>query len=131
MKVSELKKATEGPLEQLAARVFAARNITHRAHWAAKGAGSYAEHIALGEFYDGVIDAIDSIIEVDQGMYGLIADFTVEDSKPTDMAKYLRDEGAWIEANRANFSKCSAVLNLIDGLSAIYLRTSYKLTNLK
>jgi hypothetical protein len=111
--------------------VFSARNAAHRAHLAAKGAGSFAQHMALGEFYDGIVDAIDSIVEVDQGMYGLIGDFTVEDVKPTDFAKFVRDEAIWIEMNRDKFSKCNATLALIDDLTAIYLRTAYKLTNLK
>jgi hypothetical protein len=119
------------PIEQLVARVFSARNAAHRAHLAAKGAGSFAQHIALGEFYDGIVDAIDSIVEVDQGMYGLIGDFTVEDVKPTDFAKFVRDEAIWIEVNRKKFSDCNATLALIDDLVAVYLRAAYKLTNLK
>lgn len=118
------------PIEQLAARVFSARNAAHSGHLAAKGAGSFAKHMALGEFYEEVIGAIDSIIETDQGMYGLIGDFTVEDVKPTDFANFIRSEAMWIETNRATFSKCAATLALIDDLTAIYLRTAYKLTNL-
>lgn len=128
---TEIQQANPYPIEELAARVFAARNAAHRAHWAAKAEGSFAKHMALGEFYDGIVDAIDSIIEVDQGMYGLIGDFTVEDVKPTDFAKYIRGEAMWIEMNRDKFSKCMAALALIDDLTAIYLRTAYKLTNLK
>lgn len=118
------------PIEQLIARVFSARNASHRAHLAEKGAGSFARHMALGEFYDEIIEKIDEIIEVDQGMYGLIGDFTVEDVKPTDFAKFIREEAIWIELNRDKFSKCNATLALIDDLTAIYLRTAYKLTNL-
>ena len=128
---TEIEQENPHPINQLAARVFAARNASHRAHWAAKGTGAYAEYVALGEFYDGVVDAIDEVIEVDQGLYGLIGDFTVEDMKPTDMASYIRAEAKWIELNRDKFSECAATLALIDDLTAIYLRTAYKLTNLK
>ena len=119
------------PIEQLAARSFAIRNATQREHWASKGIGSDAKHRALGKFYEAIIDAIDAVIEVDQGMYGLIGDFSVEDVKPTDFAKFIRDEAIWIELNRDKFSKCNATLALIDDLTAIYLRTAYKLTNLR
>ena len=118
------------PIEQLIARVFSARNAAHREHLKVKGAGSFAKHMALGEFYDEIIEAIDSIIEVDQGMYGLIGDFSIEDVNPTDFAKFVREEAIWIEFNRDKFSKCNATLALIDDLTAIYLRTAYKLTNL-
>ena len=118
------------PIEQLIARVFSARNAAHREHLKVKGAGSFAQHMALGDFYNEIVSAIDSIIETDQGMYGLIGDFSIEDVKPTNFAKFVRDEAIWIETNRDKFSKCAATLALIDDLTAIYLKTAYKLTNL-
>lgn len=39
-------------IEQLVSKVFAARNAAHLAHWST---GSYAQHVVLGDFYDGVI----------------------------------------------------------------------------
>jgi len=58
-------------IEQLIAKVFMARNNTHIAHWKTK---SYAEHVALGDFYDKVIDLVDSLVECYQGNFGLIGD---------------------------------------------------------
>jgi hypothetical protein len=125
---TEMAQENPHPINQLIARIFSARNSSHRAHLSSK---SFSEHMALGEFYDSIIEKIDEIIEVDQGMYGLIGDFTVEDVKPTDFAKFIREEAMWIEMNRDKFSKCAATLALIDDLTAIYLRAAYKLTNLK
>ena len=125
---TEMSQENPHPINLLIARVFSARNAAHRSHLLSK---SFSEHMALGEFYDDIIEKIDEIIEVDQGMYGLIGDFTVEDFKPTDFAKFVREEAIWIEVNRSKFSKCNATLALIDDLTAIYLRTAYKLTNLK
>jgi len=118
------------PIEQLIARVFSARNAAHREHLKVKGAGSFAAHMALGDFYDEIIGKIDEIIEVDQGMYGLIGEFSIEDVMPTDFSKFVREEAMWIEQNRDKFSKCNATLALIDDLTSIYLRAAYKLTNL-
>jgi len=115
------------PIEQLVARVFAARNAAHREHIKTK---SFAQHMALGSFYDAIIGKVDEIIETDQGMYGLIGDFSVEDVKPTDFAKFVREEAIWMETNREKFSKCAATLALVDELTAIYLQAAYKLTNL-
>lgn len=50
-------------IEELISRVFYARNVAHFEHWRAEGIGGYARHVALGEFYDGVIDAIDTLVE--------------------------------------------------------------------
>jgi hypothetical protein len=115
-------------LEELASRVFQARNITHREHLKTD---SYSKHIALGSFYDDVIESIDEIIEVHQGRHELIGDFTVQDKLPKNVTAYLIEEAAWIENNRNKFDTCPAVLNLIDSLAAIYLRAVYKLTNLQ
>jgi len=118
-------------IEQLVARVFQARNIAHRAHFATTGHGSHARHEALGEFYEAVIPAIDTTIEAHQGRYGLIETFGVNDRIVGDIVSYVRDEMLWIEENRDKFSQCQAALNRIDDLSAIYLRTCFKLENLQ
>lgn len=115
-------------IEQLVARVFQARNIAHRDHLKTT---SYAQHMALGSFYDDIIEAIDEIVEVYQGRYGVIAIPKIEDKAVGGIAEYIMNEAVWIENNRAKFATCNAVLNLIDGLAAIYLRTNYKLTRLK
>lgn len=51
-------------IEQLVSRVFSTRNAAHLRHWSTQ---SYAEHVALGDFYDGVIDALDALVEARQG----------------------------------------------------------------
>ena len=53
-------------IEELISKVFCTRNCAHLAHWKSD---SYAEHTALGEFYDSVIDIIDNFVEVYQGNY--------------------------------------------------------------
>ena len=116
------------PIEEIASRVFAIRNIAHRTHWKTT---SFATHEALGAFYDSIIDVIDEIVEADQGMHGLIGDFVVKDAKVDNIENFIRAEAQWIEENRANFSKCNAVLALVDDLVVIYLKTAYKLANLK
>lgn len=115
-------------IEELAARVFQARDVAHRAHWRTN---SYAQHIALGEFYDAVVDEIDAIVETYQGQFGLVADFRLFMAPVPDVAAYLQTEANWIAANRDKIARNSAELqNLIDGLVALYRRTLYKLTQL-
>ena len=116
-------------IEQLVARVFQARTVAHREHLKTV---SFSQHMALGAFYDEIIDAIDEIVEVYQGRYEIITMPKVEDKVVVGgIAEYILNEAIWIENNRAKFATCNAVLNLIDGLTAIYLRTNYKLTRLK
>lgn len=112
-------------IEELAARVFAARDAAHRAHWKT---GSFSAHMALGSFYEDVIKSIDEIVEVRQGEKGLIGPFSVSSEPVSNMTAYLTEEADWIAANRdAIADGSSAVANLIDGLLAVYRRTVYKL----
>jgi len=112
-------------ISELAARAFAARDVAHRQHWATK---SYAEHMALGVFYDAVITAVDALVENYQGLYGKIDTFQVETRPVKDIAAYLQDEADWIEANRDEIAQGSASIgNLVDGLTSIYTKTVYLL----
>ncbi|HLP99211.1 MAG TPA: hypothetical protein VK149_12290 [Sideroxyarcus sp.] len=128
-------------IEQLVPRVFAIRDMAHKAHWRT---GSDAQHRALGEFYDAVIPAIDAVVEMHQGMFGLIepddkaelpTDFVRSGPPgthyPTMIAQTFRDEADWIETNRELLSSgVGAIGNLLDGLTGIYLKAAYKLENL-
>jgi hypothetical protein len=119
-------------IEQLISRVFYARNLAHFAHWRAQNEGSYAKHIALGEFYDGVIDAIDPLVEAYQGAYDLIGTIPVPSDTPTDPLKCLEADAKWIEENHEGICKGNrAVANLIDTLTGVYLSAIYKLRNLR
>lgn len=115
-------------IEDLAARVFAARDAAHRAHWKT---GSYSAHEALGDFYGDVIGAIDEVVEVYQGEFGLIGEFSVSAGPVSSIANFLAAEADWIAAQRDGIANGSAaVANLIDGLVAVYRRTVYKLRQL-
>jgi hypothetical protein len=116
-------------IEQLISRVFYARNLAHYEHWRTK---SYAQHKALGKFYDGVIDALDALVEVYQGLNGLIGSIPSPTDTKGDSLKILKADAEWIEANHEEICGGNrAVANLIDNVTGIYLSTIYKLENLK
>jgi hypothetical protein len=115
-------------IESLAARVFADRDATHRAHWAT---ASYSAHMALGELYKALPYQMDEIVEVYQGAFSLIGPFAVECEPVDAIVPYLTDSVEWIEASRNAISRGNtAVQNLIDGLVGEYRRALYKLKNL-
>lgn len=115
-------------IEELVAKVFATRNTAHLEHWKTK---SYAEHVALGEFYDELPDLIDAIVEAYQGAFTLIKEVDVKPVVPKNMIKHLLEDVMWINKNREQISKgLSSIENLIDSLSDHYLSTIYKLKNL-
>lgn len=118
-------------IEELVSRVFADRNRAHIEHWAARGVGSYAKHVALGDFYDAVIDSVDSLVETYQGAFdliGVVSPSVVE----RDILSAIEDSAEWIEVNRDKICKRnSAVGNLVDALLENYYSAIYKLRNLQ
>lgn len=119
-------------IEELISRVFYARNVAHFEHWRAKGDGSFAKHMALGDFYDDVIEAIDKLVEVYQGAFSLIGNIPAPKVAERDVLKLLEADADWIEENHEAICKGNrAVANLIDGVTEVYLTTVYKLRNLK
>ena len=117
-------------IEQLIARVFAARNATHIAHWKTK---SFSEHMALGDFYDGVIDTVDKLVECYQGNFGLIGVVPQNGGVVMgDTLKALEQDVVWIANNREKIcGEVDALENIVDELTALYLKTIYKLKHLK
>jgi len=118
-------------IEELVARVFYARNVAHFEHWRAEGVGGYARHKALGGFYEDVISALDSLVEAYQGAFELVGPIPAPKTKAEDVDRILTEDAAWIEKNHEKICRGNrAVANLIDGVSAVYLTTTYKLRNL-
>lgn len=113
-------------LDKLITRVFKDRNAAHAEHWTTK---SFAKHEALGEFYESVIGAIDKYVEAHQGAFGQAS--KLPDQVP-DIAAHLREEMLWLIENRAKISKeVPSLENLLDELTAVYMKTLYKLENLR
>ena len=119
-------------IEQLVSRVFYARNLAQFAHWRATGTGSYAEHMALGTFYEDIINVLDATVEAYQGAFDLVGDVPAPEDSGRDVVKLLTKHVDWLEKNRDEISRgSSAVANLVDGVTGVYLAALYKLRNLK
>lgn len=118
------------PITELIAKTFHSRSASHIAHWRTK---NYARHVALNEFYDGVIEIVDDLVECYQGNFGIIDD-EIPELAPgygQDIVQRLNEELVWIEANRSGVSQgVTALENITDELIALYLKTLYKLENL-
>jgi hypothetical protein len=113
-------------LDKLITRVFKARNAAHAEHWTTN---SFAEHEALGEFYENVIAAVDKYVEAHQGTFGQMQ--KAPDQVP-NVTQMLRDELMWLTENRSKIAKnVPALENLLDEMAAIYMKTLYKLENLR
>lgn len=116
-------------IEELVERVFATRNAVHLAHWKTN---SYAQHQALGSFYDDLIDKIDSIVEMYQGAFDLIEKVQTRQVSANNILNHLNSEVEWIEENMTELSGgIKAIENVLQDLSGSYYTTIYKLTHLQ
>lgn len=114
-------------MEQLIAMLFLARDIAHREHLKTK---SYAKHMALGSFYEDIVERADSIAEAYQGRHGLMKDIPyLENSFDGDITEILEKYRDWVESKRykAVSEKETSLQNLIDEVVALFDSTLYKL----
>lgn len=116
---------------RLIAILFLSREIAHREHLKTT---SYAEHMALNAFYDGIVEIADSIAEAYQGKYGVIDTIPMLDAPaPGEIADVLEKQLALVERLRytAVDKQQTTIQNLIDEAVALYLSTLYKLRTFK
>ena len=115
-------------IEQLVAKVFAARDAAHLAHWST---GSYSEHVALAHFYAEVVEITDRVVECYQGAFEKLPKVELEHSKSTP-AELLAEQAVWLQQNLDTLSRDLAPLeNIVAELLELYLSTLYKLNNLR
>lgn len=113
--------------ETFIGHLFLARDVTHSAHLNTR---SYAKHVALNEFYDGVIDLADKFAEAYQGRHGLIGPIALQSATKTNsVLEFLEDSLKTLEDMR--YEVCdktdTTLQNIIDEIVGLYLSTLYKL----
>lgn len=112
-------------VEQLIARVFCTRDNAHLSHWKTP---SYAEHMALGDFYEDIIEKLDNFIECHQGNSDLIDKVQLSSKPCSDILKCLEEDCQWIEKNyKALSDSVTPLQNLLDELMGVYIKAIYKL----
>ena len=102
-------------------------------HFQATGEGSYAKHIALGDYYDEIVELADSLTEAIQGCYGEIVTgypsmFANVNTEPLEYLLSLKD---YVTNNRDQLPQESNIQNEIDGIATLIDSTIYKLKFLR
>lgn len=116
---------------EMVCNILHSRNQAHVFHLQTK---SYAEHIALNGYYDGVVGLFDGLVESYQGKYGIIKNFKTfkveqyrNNKKTISYFERLLDI---IEENRDSVDD-SYIQNQIDTVQELINSTLYKLRFLK
>ena len=110
------------------AQSMALRTATHLAHLSAK---TYAHHIALGDFYDDMLEAVDKYAEVYMGLETQIKGFPTVELPTGDPIGMLEDYLESIKEEVEEDHDSQALLNILAELEELTARTVYKLRFLK
>ena len=107
--------------------LFLARDVAHSVHLNTR---SFSKHMALGTFYDEIVDLADKFAEAYQGKHGLIGPISLMNARKTsNITEFLQDQVDEIE--KVRYEVCdkteTALQNIIDEIVAVYLSTIYKL----
>jgi len=114
-------------------KLFESREMAHVYHLSVKGdMGSFAAHVALGAYYEGILEFIDELIETYQGQYELIESFDMIntiDTKSKAPIDYFNELVMFVKTTR-NTSlspEDTHLQNIIDEVVGLIYRTLYKL----
>ena len=118
---------------QFVSTLLASRDQAHIFHLQTRRSpGSYAAHIALNAYYDGILDLFDGLVESYQGRYGIVFGYSLPSSFKEDdqFEKYFEALGKYVEQARTSIPQDSYIQNQVDEVVALIETTKYKLTNL-
>ena len=108
--------------------MFDVLNGVKKLHLIAKNK-SYAEHMALGAFYENFQDLLDTFIETYYGKFGVI-NFTINGSEPRNSIDFVRTKTVYFESCYELF-KDGFLVNQLDTILQECYHVLYKLENLK
>ncbi len=114
---------------QFIAQSMAVRTQAHLLHLSSP---SYAQHMALGDFYSALTDCIDKYAEVYMGLEGQIKSWpspaSVEKKDPVTL---LEDYLELVQVEASEDSDFQSLMNILAGIEELTASTLYKLRHLK
>lgn len=116
-------------VSNIVAICFLSRDVAHREHLRTS---SYAAHIALGDFYKGVVDLADELAEAIQGRKNVKLDIPYLAPDSDDIVSALQSHMDAIESVRQKeIGDDTPIQNIVDEIVGLYLSTLYKLRRFK
>jgi len=118
------------PLGKFLGTLMSSRTQAHIFHLQTQ---SYAAHKALNEYYDGIVDLIDSYAEMAQGRYGIIKGYQMSTQMLEDDStiKYFMGLQKFVDTVRTSLPQDGELNNTVDEISGLISETIYKLKFLK
>ena len=108
--------------------LFHSATVTHFMHLQTK---SFAQHMALGEYYDAIVELADKWAEAYQGCYDIITNYPKDFHLATEPVKYLTQIKDFVNDIRKDLPSESQLQNIVDEIADQIDSTLYKLRFLK
>lgn len=125
---SDLKKSSNKNYNSncglLLGELFRARTLAHINHL---DTTSFAEHKALNDFYDGILDLTDSLAETSFGLYGRSKIIVAGCSLIPNFSIYLKDLRNQVLEHREEIKETN-IQNILDEILSLIDHTIYLLT---
>ena len=87
--------------------------------------------MALGEYYDGIVELTDAYVEAYMGAYDKITKFPSVYHQPKEPLAYLQSLQTFVKEARTDLPQDEQLCNLIDAIADLIDSTTYKLRFLK
>lgn len=128
----EQEAKPESSVGSLFSKLFESREMAHIYHLQFNGQqGSHAAHVALNDYYVGILDMIDDLIETYQGQYGIVDGYDIIDTKDTrtkDSVAYFEEITEYIKhAKQCISAEDTHLHSVIDNIVCLMYKTLYKL----
>lgn len=108
----------------LVGELFKSRDVAHLTHFQTT---SFAEHKALNEYYDSLLDLVDSFVEESFGIYGRYKIVIPSSAEDSNFCKHLEQLRQSIVEHREYIHETN-LQNLLDEILSLIDKTCYLLT---
>jgi hypothetical protein len=120
-------------------KIFESREMAHMFHLKTQGDGSFSQHLALQEYYEGkksILSLIDDLVEVYQGQYDIVEGWDNIDKQSKiseDPIQYFIELAEFIKRTRysAILEEDAHLQAIIDEILIVVYKLIYKLRFLK
>jgi len=125
--VEKTEGNVNGSFVDIVSGILHSRTQIHIYHLQTK---SFAVHKALNDYYDGVVDLFDGLVESYQGKHGIVEDYKCDGydnyTSVNSAIEYLQKLDKTIEGSRKSVKE-SFIQNQIDTVQELIYSTIYKL----
>ena len=125
--VEKSEGKVSGSFADIVSGILHSRTQIHIYHLQTK---SFAVHKALNDYYDGVVDLFDGLVESYQGKHGIVEDYKCDGydnyTSVNSAIEYLHKLDKTIEGSRKSVEE-SFIQNQIDTVQELIYSTIYKL----